>query len=166
MHSVYQVSEDLNIHSHTSTQVLVPPTTAFEQVTRNVQLNFGSLNYNQPHIEDPYLLCSTSCFIVSNYDIHIDDIIFVIVPYPPTSSIISIPLQQHWDSYILLLVFTLKLYLYWTHSFLILYFLQNLVFNHFLIVSLFSKYTSPNERFISYSPSLDPQSPSHLPHYH
>ena len=40
---MYQVSEDLNINSHTSTQVLVPPSTSFEQVTRNVQLNFGSL---------------------------------------------------------------------------------------------------------------------------
>ena len=40
---MYQVSEDLNINSHTSTQVHVPPSTSFEQVTRNVQLNFGSL---------------------------------------------------------------------------------------------------------------------------
>ena len=43
IHRVYQVSEDLNINSHTSTQVHVPPSTSFEQVTRNVQLNFGSL---------------------------------------------------------------------------------------------------------------------------
>ena len=89
----------------------------------------GPLIMSSPTYRTQHLICSISCFIVSNYDIHIGDIICH-VPYPPTSSIISIPLQQHWDSYILFLVFTLKLYLYWTHSFLILYFLKNLVLNH------------------------------------